>query len=1065
MASLGIVIVLGLLLAALGLAAGLAILIGNSLRVRDMRFPIAVVIGATLLGFLPFVYRTFQLENVAYALPSGDLVSADKVEDGKHIESKQPVTERLLNYRQVLPSGEDVVLATDKNIKIDQRWAFRPEHWKDAVKFGIDLAGGTNLIYEAKPLNIGEPLTSEVMTRLVGAVTRRVNPSGTNEVVVRQVGQNRIEIIVPGADPAAVAEVKDRITRLGSLEFMIVANISDHGPSHTKSTFDIISAAKANPDETYVRDPADGTIVAQWMPVAPLRDENGIESPNLEDFQLSDSSIAVRQRTNKPAGYYEVLLLVLPADQRVTGQYLRESKPTMDTEGRPAVNFRFDSEGSHRFETLTRENKKSNAVDRRLAVVLDGELHSAPSIAEVISSNGIIHGRFTDKQVNELVSVLNAGALPVELVKEPVSEFTISPTLGADVQQKGLRALWISAIAVVAFMGGYYLIAGAVADYAMLLNLLFIAAAMAILDAAFTLPGLAGLVLGAGMAVDANVLIYERIREEQQRGASLRMAIHNGFDRASGAIIDSNLTTMITGGILYAIGTEQVKGFAVALVIGLIMNLFTAVFVSRVVLTVLEKSRLVKGLPMLQVIGKTNIDFLKHGWVASIASIVLIVAGLAAFSSRGRANYDIDFNGGTMVTMLFNADIETDAVRQSLAKVQRPGTDITLERLTLPGDVVTGTLGRRFRLRTTEPDQKLVEQQIIDTFPGKLVQHDLEYGQIAAIPKPPARKDAEEQEPAEKTDAPRDAKSERFAGGHDVVLSVTSKNEPVDTAPSTISRYLANELAKTGLEQPETLFELVGTAGTGTTAEEGQVRLFSKYRLLVSPSVTQEQLATSLASAEKAMESKPVFDEVTSFATSVASETKMWAVIAILLSLVATIIYIWFRFETWAFGVAAVVAVAHDVLVAIGCMALASYLALTPIGPLFLLTDFKINMAIIAAFLTIVGFSLNDTIVIFDRIREIRGKAPRVTYDMINLAVNQTLSRSILTSFTVFMTVLILYIFGGEGIHGFAFTMLIGVVAGSYSTIFIANPIALWILDRFITVPAPAARFGKPQAA
>jgi SecD/SecF fusion protein len=197
------------------------------------------------------------------------------------------------------------------------------------------------------------------------------------------------------------------------------------------------------------------------------------------------------------------------------------------------------------------------------------------------------------------------------------------------------------------------------------------------------------------------------------------------------------------------------------------------------------------------------------------------------------------------------------------------------------------------------------------------------------------------------------------------------------------------------------------------------------------------------------MKNTPVFDETTSFESSVASETKQSAVFAVIASLIAIVAYVWFRFDNFIFGLAAVIALAHDVLVSLGAVAIASYLSRTGAGPLFMFTDFKINMAMIAAFLTIVGYSLNDTIVIFDRLREIRGKNPLITRDMINLTVNQTMSRTILTAFTVFLTVLILYILGGEGIHGFAFCMVVGSVAGTYSTIYIASPLVLQFANRW----------------
>jgi SecD/SecF fusion protein len=268
--------------------------------------------------------------------------------------------------------------------------------------------------------------------------------------------------------------------------------------------------------------------------------------------------------------------------------------------------------------------------------------------------------------------------------------------------------------------------------------------------------------------------------------------------------------------------------------------------------------------------------------------------------------------------------------------------------------------------------------------------------------------------------------------------------------PATFARLLARQLEKAADEQgaaryqrPDTLFTLVGLAGSGTMSSELRAKTFSEIRVRATPVIAEQDLRQALASIQSAMSGAPVFDEVTSFDSAVASEAKQSALVAIIASLLAIIGYVWLRFENLVYGLAAVVALTHDVLVTLGCVALASMLADTPVGSLLLLTDFRINMAMIAAFLTIVGYSLNDTIVIFDRLRELRGKNPNVTKELINLTVNQTLSRTILTALTVFVTVVILYALGGEGIHGFAFCMVVGAVSGTYSTVYIASPLVL----------------------
>lgn len=249
--------------------------------------------------------------------------------------------------------------------------------------------------------------------------------------------------------------------------------------------------------------------------------------------------------------------------------------------------------------------------------------------------------------------------------------------------------------------------------------------------------------------------------------------------------------------------------------------------------------------------------------------------------------------------------------------------------------------------------------------------------------------------------------------------------------------------------EPEALFRLTGLEGSGTSAKEGAVRNYSKMLFEARTTVPTSDLETALAAMQKTMETTPIFEEVSNFASSVAEDMRYMAVLALLASGAATIIYLWFRFTKADFGVAAVVAVFHDVLFVLACLPMAYYLSKIPtLGPLLGLDDFKLNLSVVAAFLTIIGYSLNDTIVIFDRVREIRGRNPNLTAQMVNDSVNQTLSRTILTATTVFIVVAILYFVGGEGIHGFAFCMLVGTLVGTYSTVFIASPFLLWMMNR-----------------
>lgn len=923
--------------------------------------------------------------------------------------------------------------------------------WTDAVRFGIDLAGGTNLIYQLqKTPDDSNPGT---MDNLVGAIRRRIDPSGTKELAIRQVGKDRIEVIIPKASPEDIANTKAKMTRIGSLEFALLANRRD----------DPELVANAN---KYERDQRrNGKVIAGWRAVAPIMvEEQGkmVPQPN-PDFALGDPDLAVRQIKGQPPGFLEVFCKFEPDEtKRVTGKYLVRSAPTLSDAGQPAVSFAFNQRGAFLFSTLTGNNiPTKDGFQRRLSILLDDKIQSAPRIESAIGSNGIITGRFTQKEVQDLVDVLNAGALDVPLKPDPISEFSISPLLGVDVQNKGITAIVLAMIGVFVFMMVYYFfILGFVANLCLVLNLVLLLGVMAIIEATLTLPGLAGIVLTMGMAVDANVLIYERMREEIAKGSSFRMAIHNGFARAFSSIFDANITTLLTAVILYVIGSDQVKGFAVSLFIGLAISMYTALTINRMILEICEKKRWVKQVSIMNLFGETKIDFVSKQVLCAVFSLIVIGIGLAAFFSRGTKGYDIDFTGGTMLTMQFTQPQNADDVRNKLTTAF--GSEITLEELRLsvvPG-AANSTAGTesRFRVRTTEQDELKVREIVNNTFKDELKKIELvnysnpEKIVAAALPPPqPPEDPAKKDEPA----TPPEENVDPYTDGYKVDLAFSS-----DVSVDTISRYFAEQLAKlqtpdgksaygTDIDDLTGLFLVEGKGAVNSeTGTAGKVQVFKELTLKTEKTVSEADVKSSLDSLKTQMAGSPVFDEVNNFESAVAQETKQSAVIAMFASLLMIVIYIWYRFENVYFGFAAVLALAHDVLVTLGMVSLAAYLANTPIGNALMLNDFKINLTMIAAFLTIVGYSLNDTIVIFDRIREIKGKNPHITRDMINLAVNQTLSRTILTAGTVFVTVIILYILGGEGIHGFAYAMLIGTIVGCYSTIYVASPAILWLTER-----------------
>lgn len=912
------------------------------------------------------------------------------------------------------------------------------------LKLGIDLAGGTNMVFQVEE-DPEKELSSEIMDKMVAAVGRRINPTGTSEITVRQVGRDRIEVIIPGKDPQAVADIKRRIVQLGSLEFYITVN-----PQVDDASL-IAEARKLSPGtKELVRELSDGSrqVKMKWVPAY---EKEG--TPQL--LQRTDVVTRETKRTRvvdgKPESYSttEYLVLVDPPDQQVTGKFLKNASPGINPEsGGQVVNFNFDGRGAFLFGRLTSRFKPQTGKPRRgLGIVLDGQIYSAPDINDVITDRGQISGSFTSDEVRELAAVLNAGALEVPINKKPLSEATVDPTLGEDVRQKGVNAILLAGAVVVVFMLVYYRFAGVVAVICLSLNLVLVLTIMMAISATFTLPGLAGLVLTIGMAVDANVLIFERMREELNRGSSLRMSIKNGFGKAFTTIIDANVTTLITAAILYSIGTDTVKGFAVSLFIGIVVSMFTALYVGRVIFDIAERKGWVKNLGMFSMVGNTSIDFLSKRGACAVLSVILVLGGLAAFISRGDQNYDIDFTGGTMVTFQLEEEAETEAVRETLESQFKDS--FTVERLTLAGeDSAEGS--RHFRLRTTESDneenkdeeksaEERVSEMVYTAFKDNQSMNLLMVDMTHTAPE--TYNIPEDKESAEAL------LNERFDGGNIATIDFGQ----TEVASGTIADRLTLALQRVNAEayrEADQFIGIEGVEGSGLQASGQEVQKFSRVTVRTTMDVSQDDLAQALQNMESRLGSEPLLDEVNTFASAVASEMKTSAVMAVVISLLAIVAYIWFRFQQITFGLAAVVALVHDVLIVLGMMALASYVSNNSFGQLLLLNDFRINLPMVAAFLTIVGYSLNDTIVVFDRIREVRGKNPNLTTEIVNTSLNQTLARTLLTSLTTFLVVIILYAIGGEGIHGFAFCLTLGVIVGTYSSIYVASPVLVWLMNR-----------------
>ena len=966
------------------------------------------------------------------------------------------------------------------------------------LKLGIDLSGGTILVYEVARENLGPNFN---MDELISALKQRADPQGVKETPIRKIGSNRIEIILPLANDEEVEEVKKMLTDVGSLEFRILANrkhdaaavdraLGPQGlakpparykwarlgeistgtsPTFTSDTItDLQQKWKkdlyAGTDVTLTGKGDEGPDQTVSVPVSrntantlTLTRPHGLKSISSYRIEYNPSAIhggdpsnprptdpIVREEKVSP-GRSEIYILCTLDRQNVTGSFLSRAYATTDERLQPAVGFQFNRQGARRFGQLTREHlpEEGDAFKYQLAILLDNLVMSAPSINSEIRDSGIIEGGgqgFKPKEVQHLINILQAGSLPASLNPTPAQEEKVGPTLGEDSIAKGWRAIWVSMLVVPIFMVFYYRFAGIVAVIALVANMILLIGTMAFMQATFSLPGLAGLALTIGMAVDANVLVFERMREEKERGAGIAQQIRNGFNRAWVTIFDSHVTNLLAAIVLYAVGTEEVKGFALTMIIGMLWNLYTAVFMSRVIFETAYAQGWIKQLRMLKMWDKTNIDFIGPRYYCMAGSLILILLGLVAFFARGRTMYNIDFTGGTLVTIRLN---ESDPTVQSLSESRRAEfvrqkasvlPDVTVESLRVGND----TKLARFNIRTTATDQDSqqekdkVKNKILEAFGPALAKVEMTVGDAKPIPSAAAG-DASKTSPALTT---------RFAGGREYPLSFNTTAFNSTQAPAqVVAAEFAKVLEGAGIANPTTRFEI----SEAPAKESGTASTDLVLRTDLEPDIAQAQigkLKESLASNRDLL-----FERITNFGGTVASETRTLALIATVASWVIIIVYLWWRFHSFTYGLAAVLAVVHDVLITLGAIAVSYWLAKIPvISSLLMIDQFKIDLPIVAAFLTLIGFSVNDTIVIFDRIREIKGKTPHLTNKMVNDAINQTLSRTILTSFTAWLVVVILYILGGEGLHGFAFALVVGFLSGTYSTVYIATPILIdWV--------------------
>ena len=704
------------------------------------------------------------------------------------------------------------------------------------INLGLDLKGGMHLVLQVDTDELDANAKKDAVPRAIEILRNRIDGLGVAEPVIQRQGETEILVQLPGITDRDRAV--QMIGQVALLEFTLV-----------------------NSDPNALKESLAGNVPAGHV----LKYSKDDDEPVL----LQDEAI-------------------------MKGDTIKDALVDFDTNtmGEPYIKISFNSQGAKEFAKITKKH-----VNERLAIVLDGEVISSPRIEEpILSGDGRITGIFSFEEASLLALSLRSGSLPAPMHIE--EERTIGPLLGQDSINVGIEATIVGGALVLIFMILYYLRAGIVSDIALVINLNLIMGIMGFLNLmlpespiTLSLPGIAGIILTLGMAVDANVLINERIREEIVNGRPLHAAISNGFSKAFKAIFDSNSTTLIAAFMLFQFGSGPIKGFAVTLSIGLLSSLFTSLFVTRTIfLVLLETGLLKKKLRMRKVFQDTKVDFVSKRFFCFGLSIILVIIGLAGFFQKGDKAYGIDFAGGQIQEYRFEQSMDPEVLREKLAN--NGISDVIIQVA-----------------RKTSPITKLEQENVI----------------------------------------------------------IRSAKDTYDGVVDVLNKEFSNNP-------------------------------FERLRI--------EKVG-------------PV----------VGKELTKRAIFAILFALGGILIYVGFRFHHFDFAAAGVIALLHDVIITLGVVVMLGR---------------QVDLLVVTALLTIAGYSINDTIIIYDRVRENMTKYRKMKLsEIINLSINQTLGRTILTTVTTLLVVVSLFVLGGEVLNTFALCLIIGFISGTYSTIFIASPLVL----------------------
>ena len=776
---------------------------------------------------------------------------------------------------------------------------------KRSLNLGLDLQGGIHLVLEVKTEGMEPQEAQDAVAQAQEVIRNRVDQFGVAEPTIQRQGDNRIIIELPGVQD--VQRAKDLVGQTALLEFQLLEPSEDR--TRLIQRIDQVLAPQEEEEEQeedlLLASTPESTPLSSMLNLAGedltvsgrdlQRVKNLLNTPEAQELIPADVELLFSSKPAGAEGNEFYFLYLVRKKPEMTGHMIQDAfvsiGQVVEYMGQPIVNFSTTDEGVRLFSRIT-----GSHIGERMAIVLDESVYSAPTIQNKISEGrGIITGSGTQEEAKDLAIVLRAGALPAEV--EIIEDRTVGPSLGRDSIEQGKTAAIYSMILVVIFMVLYYRAAGLIADCALLLNMLFIMAVLAGFHATLTLPGIAGIILTIGMAVDANVLIFERIREELRSGKTVRAAIDSGYGHALSAIIDANVTTFLVGIVLYQFGTGPIRGFALTLCIGIISSLFTAFFVTRTIFDLITRKseRSTLSIGPVALFANLNIRFLSLRNIGFATSAAVLLIGIVSILGINGIRKGIDFAGGTLLELHFDPAVQVEDIRSRLGRVPVGDAEVDLSK----------------------------------------------------------------------------SEIKQFGSENDILIRVSE-------------------------------------SGAGTEVADGIM------------GVLKSGFASSIEEMEWIRRQEKVGPKI-------GSELSNAAVRAVLVALALILIYMAWRFHRFLYGIAAVVALFHDVLITLGLLSL---------------LNIEITLAVVAALLAIVGYSLNDTIVVFDRIRENLHTARRQGFDgTVNQSINECLSRTLITSATTLMAVLVLMIFGGEVNRDFTITLMIGVVVGTYSSVFVASPV------------------------